>query len=361
MKAIMDFLSPNGMGQGELATYLLNHGRIDANLMRPFVGEDGRPHVVVYTGGPIDSPKSYKVQRIQANATLRRDEWKQLDEAVLKIAETRLVGIQDLVDNGLVFNLGNAMGTTVLEYHGMSDALSAEVTMDGITRAPGDRPKFSTNYMPLPIIHADYEINARVLAASRNLGNSLDVTNAERAARKVAEQLENMLFTNTTFQFGGGTIYSYLNHPNRNVQTLALAWDNASKTAAQIVQDVLDMKQASINDRHYGPWVLYVPTAYEVVLDKDYTTSTNQVTTIRQRILAIEGIKSVKVIDTLPANTVLLVQMTSDVVRLVKGMPIQSVQWQMEGNMVTKYKVMTIQVPQVRSDDNNRSGIVHLS
>jgi hypothetical protein len=77
--------------------------------------------------------------------------------------------------------------------------------------------------------------------------------------------------------------------------------------------------------------------------------------------MKIEGIKGIKVIDVLAANNVLLVQMTPDVVRLVKGMAIQNVEWQTEGRFINKYKVMTIQVPQVRSDYNQKSGIVHLA
>jgi len=53
--------------------------------------------------------------------------------------------------------------------------------------------------------------------------------------------------------------------------------------------------------------------------------------------------------------------MTSNVVRLVQGMGIQNIQWKEEGNFVTKFKVITIQVPQIRSDYNEKSGIVHLA
>lgn len=353
----IDFMGA-GVSQGEVAGYMASHGRLDPGRMRPWIGNDGRAYVTVYAGGDPKKKESYKSIQIQTNATLRRDEWKQLDEAVLAISDTRLVGIQDLISRGLVYNLSNAMGTTVLEWHDVSDAMEASLTMDGVTRSVGDRPAFTTNYMPIPIIHVDYEINTRVLAASRSLGNPLDTTSAERAARKVSEKLETMLFTNTTYTFGGGTIYSYLNHPDRNTVSLGTAW--SSDTAANILTDVYNMKQASINDRHYGPWVLYIPTAYEVVLDKDYDATTPG-TTIRERILKIAGIQDVKVIDTLTADNVLLVQMTSDVVRLVRGMGIQNVEWQTEGNFVNKYKVMTIQVPQIRSDQANRSGIVHLS
>ncbi len=359
MEPKIDFLGNSGTGQGELASHVLGTGRLDPGAMRPYVAkEDGQGYVTVYTGGDPMKPENYQV-RPQANATLRRDEWKQLDSAVLKISETRLNGVQDLISAGLTFNL-NGMGTTVLEYHTMSNAMSADLTMDAITRGQGDRPTFTTNYIPLPIIHVDYEINARVLEVSRRLGNPLDTTSAERAGRKVAEKLESMLFTDTSYSYGNGTIYSYVNEPNRNLVTLSQNWDASGKTGLEIITDVLAMKQSSITALHYGPWALYIPTDYETKMDEDYSTAKGS-NTIRQRILAIEGVNSVKIIDTLPDDTVLMVQMTSDVVRLVRGMGIQNVEWQTEGRMVTKYKVMTIQVPQIRADVDGNSGIVHLS
>ena len=36
------------------------------------------------------------------------------DTVLVTVARERLGGIQDLIDNNLVYNLGNAMGTTVL-------------------------------------------------------------------------------------------------------------------------------------------------------------------------------------------------------------------------------------------------------
>lgn len=361
LNANMDFIGAGGAAQGEIAGYMASQGRLDPNSLRPYMGRDGRSYITVFKGGDAKKPENYAAMPIQTNATLRRDEWKALDEALIRVAEQRLGGVQDLISAGLTYNLGNGMGTTVLEYHDVSDALSADMTMDGVTRAQGDRPEFTTNYLPLPIIHADYEINARVLAASRSLGNPLDTTLAERAGRKVNEKLENMLFTDTDYKFGGGTIYSYLNYPDRNQVSLSANWDASDKKPTDILEDVLKMKQASIDAYHYGPWKLYIPTGYETVLDDDYDTSGTSTQTIRQRIESISGINGVQVIDTLPADNVLLVQMTSDVVRLVQGMGLQNVEWQTEGRMITKYKVMTIQVPQIRSDQNGKCGIVHLS
>ncbi len=353
----VDFIGKEG-GQGEVAANLMTNG-LNVGKMRPYIGADGNTYVTIYKGGDPNKAENYSQLQVNSTGTLRRDEWVQLDEALLGIAESRLAGVQDLVSRGLVFNLGNAMGTTVLEHHTVSDAMEANLSMDGVTRGLGDRPNFKTNYLPIPIIHVDYEINTRVLEASRKLGNPLDTTSVERAGRRVAEQLEKMLFTNVDYSFAGGDIKSYLNYGDRNTASFT-AWTTSGKTGAQIITDVLAWKQASINAYHYGPWMLYVPTAYETKLDADYDATTPG-TTIRERILKIGGIEDVKVIDTLTDGNALLVQMTSDVVRLVRGMGIQNVQWQTEAGFVNKFKVMTIQVPQIRSDYNGKCGIVHAS
>jgi hypothetical protein len=361
LNAQMDLITLNG-AQGEVAKHFSATGQLNPNEMRPFIGQDGQAYVTVYKGGDPKKPENYAVRPVQTNATtLRRDEWKTLDQALLKLKEYRLGGVQDLIDAGLTYQIGNGMGSTVLEYHDVSNALEADLTMDGITRALGDRPVYTTNYLPLPIIHADYEINARVLAASRNLGNALDTTLVERAGRKVMEKLENMLFTNTTYAFGGGTIYSYINHPSRNIVTLAQNWDASGKTGAEIISDVLTAKQTLINAYCFGDFQIYIPTDYETVLDEDYDTSGQSTQTIRDRIMKISGVRGIKVIDTLPDDNILFVTMQPDTVRLVQGMGMQNVEWQVEGKMLTKYKVMTIQVPQIRADQDGNCGIVHMS
>lgn len=373
-QANVDLVGYNGQQvqlTGDFANYMARQG-LTPEYMRPFIdSKTFKAYVDVYVGGVYGDPTNVKnYRRIQVNAgTLRRDEWKRLDDAILKISETRLGGAMDLKNKGLTYPLGNAMGTTVLEWHDMSDMGAADMTMDGVTRSQGDRPVFQYNYLPIPIIHMDYEINARALEASRKLGNPLDTVSAERAARKCMEKLEQLFFTNVTYSFGEkdsrnlNTVYSYINHPDRNTVTLSGNWDDSATTPRDIIEDVKAMKQASIDAKHYGPWTLYIPTNYEVALDDDYedtgNTSTNK--TIRQRILEISGINDIVVVDTLPPDNVLLVQMTSDVVRLVDGMGLTNVEWKTEGNMITKYKVMLIQVPQIRSDQNGASGIVHLS
>jgi len=354
MNPQIDFIGHDSH-QGDVAGKIVGGG-FSVDKKRPFIDKDGKGYVTVYVGGDRLDHKSYKAVPTN-NATLRRDEWKQLDAAIVPIAEDRLTGVNDLVGRGLVYNLGNGMGTIVLEWHDISDAMEAELTMDGVTRGRNDRVVFGHHYLPIPILHVDYEINARELEASRRLGNPLDTSNAERAARKIMEKLEEMFFTDTDYAYGGGTIYSYLNHPDRNQVTLTGGWDDSARTGSVILKDIQALKQASIDAHRYGPWVLYLPGNFEVKMDDDYTSGYPK--GIRERIMEIGGIADVKVIDRLTSDNVLLVEMKSDVVRLVQGFGLRNVQWSEEGEMLFKFKVMTIRVPQIRSDQEGHSGITH--
>ncbi len=342
------------------ARRLLKEGLTDPGMMRPFIDEDGLPYISIFKGGDKNDPTNFESIPVN-NAALRYDEWKRLDDVVIKVARQRLVGFEDLRRNGLVYPLNNAMATTVLQWEEMSDAMEAFVSISPVRRGDGDQVDFATKSIPIPIVHVDYQLGERLLLESRNRGNGLDTTNAEQAARRVAEKLEDMLFgTASTLVYGGGTIYSYQSFPDKTTVNLAIDWDASGITAALILADVVAMKNASIADKHYGPWMLYVPTLYDTILDEDYDVAGSSLLTIRERIMKIDGIQGIKVVDRLAANKVLLIQMTSDTVDLIDGMPIQNVEWNSEGRFVHHYKVMTIQIPRIKSDYLNQSGIILL-
>jgi hypothetical protein len=93
-------------------------------------------------------------------------------------------------------------------------------------------------------------------------------------------------------------------------------------------------------------------------MDDDYRATDSR--TLRQRLRQIDAITDVRRLDFLTSTyTFLLVQMTSDVARAINGMDITTVQWETQGGMRVNFKVMAIQVPQIRSDFNGRTGIVH--
>ena len=343
----------NGRANGSVAQRLMANG-MNPLALKPWIGSDGQVYMTQIVNG--------KAQAIplHVNATLRKDEWKEIDQAVVMAAQDRMVGVADLYSRNLVYRIGNGLGKTVLEYEDIDDLTDAELTMDAITPSKKDRPNYELKYLPLPIVHKDFSFNARVLAASRTTGQPLDTTTAALAARRVIDKVETMLFQGaSTYSYGGGTLYGYLDHPQRNTVTLTQNWDASGKTGTEIVDDVLAMKQASIDARHYGPWVLYIPTAYETVLDDDHKTNSER--TIRERILAISGIQDIKVADKLTANKAVLVEMNAETVRMVEGMAINTVEWEENGGFTMNFKVLTIMVPQIRADQNGHCGITVLS
>jgi len=198
------------------------------------------------------------------------------------------------------------------------------------------------------------------LLASRSLGQPLDLAQAERAARLVAEQTEAILFNGASVTVGGGTIQGYTTASNRNTGSLTADWTTA--TGEQVKDDVLSMVTALVGDNMYGPYWLYVPTDYFVALGDDFKSNSDKTT--MQRILEIPGVEQVKASSNLTGGAsgeVVLVQPTRDVVDLVIGAQPTTVQWETEGGMVSNFKVLSIMIPRIKSDANSQSGIAHYS
>ncbi len=235
----------------------------------------------------------------------------------------------------------------------------AEIDMSGLTGSEEDTPNYLTASVPVPVIHKDFRVNMRRLEASRRFGEGIEVTASQIAGRVVAEASEGMLFSGEAITVDGATIYGYTNHPDRNTVDLTTAWTSiATANNYLIIADVIAMQNASRSDRHYGPWILYIPTAYESKMDEDYRANDNR--TVRDRIKALAGIQDVKVADFLPANNVVLVQLSRETVDLATAQDISTVNWSENGGMSNKFKVMAVWVPRLKSDFDGRMGLVHL-
>lgn len=341
----MDFIL-GGQATGSVASRLMQNN-FDPGALRPFLGEDGRSLITVNGQSLVTN----------APATLRKDEWKLLDEAVTRAAKPRLRVFGDLRSNNLQYVIPNGMAKTILEDEKQSDIDEATVSMDGLTQSTGDRPLYSLNTLPLPIIHKDFRFSARQVMVSRNGSTPLDTSTAELAARRVAEQIEALTLGTSSFVFGGGTIYGYKNFPSRLTKTLTNP-TNVGWTPATLVSEILAMKSQSQAAYHYGPWFCYCAPAWDKYMDDDYSAAKGDLT-LRQRIGMIEGIDAPTTADYLTNYDLLLVQKTPDVVRAVIGMDVVTVQWETQGGMELNFKVMAILVPQVRADYNGNTGIVH--
>lgn len=296
--------------------------------------------------------------------TLRHEDWKFFDDALVQEAVIRLVGVADLIAAGLTKPVPNSLGKMVFGYEKVTDMDPATTSLDGISRTGNDRQEFDLSQIPLPITHKDFFINLRALSASKERGESLDTTQVRTAGRVVAEQLEKMLFQGGP-QFGGLPIYGYMTHPDRVTSVNfdgGKDWGDASKTGPSYLADVLAALTALHANRMFGPYWIYVPADAGVVLDNDYvpTAGTNSTGTIRARLEQITNIKGVRVADQLPTGNVIIVQATQDVTCWVNGEQLQTVQWDEYGGFEINFKAFAIGVPLIRSDAAGRSGVCHI-
>lgn len=343
--------------------------------------------------------------------TLRKEEWIELDRVVLREARFRMRAWADLAQANS-FGGFNGMNKLLLEHETMSDPGEALVDMDGLTQGRGDAPKFQLEGLPLPITHSDFWFPARQLGISRNTGTPLDTTMGEASGRRIAESLEKqtigteagIVYGGNSTQVGGygrtSQVYGYINFPQRLTSVTGYVPTGTGRAGTGWVPqdtllDILSALQTIRLNKFFGPFMLYHSNDWDQYLDRDYILTggaTVATQTLRKRLMAIgkedapmgpeasfqsgNVILGVRRLDFLTGSEVastdaaypmgahpfrmLLVQMTQDVCRAVNGMDITTIQWESVGGMRVNFKVLCIQVPQLRASQAGKCGIMDL-
>lgn len=345
---------------GSLGQQLLNND-FNSNVLRPYVGDNGRgSYITVNDGHDGKGRPKYRSKLVgNAPATLRRDEWKLFDQALIRPVKEGMRAVSDLRAAGLQLIIPNGMGKTVLEYQTVGDITPATVSMDPARQSERDAPTYDIGGLPLFIIHKDFSFTARQLAVARNGGVPLDTTTAELATERVVEEAEKILLgVSGSFSYAGYTAYGYLTFPDRIVKNDITSPETGGWTADVLVSELLEMRQLSRAAFHRGPWVVYFSDDWDPFLDEDYSATKGDITT-RDRLRRIDGISDVRTLDYLTGSyTIIMVEQKASTVRMVVGMEPQTIQWQTLGGMEFNFKVMTMMVPQLRADTNGTSGIV---
>lgn len=306
----------------------------------------------------------YNTKCLRTNKSLLKDEWIRFDTTIMKTLRIRLNAAQDLMTRGLVDTM-DGLAFSLLQWTKESRTEEVNVSMDPQVGGRSEALDFTNVSIPLPIFHAEYFIGDRQLRTSRRGGAPLDTSMARNKTKDIAEKVEKTVVTGlNSYKFGtgtdAGTIYGYTDFPDRGTYTIPAAWDLAGTSGKEIVTDVIAMKQLAVAMKHYGPFVLYIPQNFEGKMDEDYADAKNT-NTIRDRILAIQSIEEVKVLDVLPDDNVVLVQMTEDSVQLVNGLPLSNTEWESRGGFTHNFMIWTIMLPRLFSDYDGNSGIIHAS
>lgn len=394
---INDRVAPGGQLQEQLG--MPGDMRFDPGLFRPFINRNGERCVTIHTGkfvwddkrnAEVPEYKTYAVRDLQrrgidlpvfnTTTSLRKEQWIEIDRRVVMATRTRLRAAQFLKDR-VPYGGFNAMARMTLEYEAASDPGEALVSMDGLAEGRNDRPRYSLRSVPLPIIHADAQMSSRLLAQSRNGGTPLDLTMIEANSRRIAEKVEDITIgiedgvnygtvtTGPTAHTGESQVYGLLNYPY--VATKTDMSNPSSSDPDDTVQDVLEMRSQMYDAGFYGPFVIFHSTDWDAYLDKDYAVGTASAglaapsVTLRERLRRIEGITDVMRLDRLTptatnshAFTMLMVQVTSEVIDFVNGMEPTVIQWTEKGGMDIRFKIMTIQQARPKHDFNDNCGIL---
>lgn len=388
-------------GHGPVAE-LLGTAGFNPSLFRPYFGEDNHAYVDVRNSqGQMEAVRvrDLRDNGIQlpnvVNATsLRKEQWVEMDQAVLKAARYRLRAWGDLAASSTK-NV-NGMGKMILEHEAMSDFGSAMQDMDVLSEDRDDDPTYQNQGIPLPLTHAGFRLGARRLAISKSDGGEgLDVTKAEVCGRRVAELVEaQTIGTRNGVAYGGtghyGTaglaygrtsaVYGYTNFPSRMTKTNLTAPTGSNPEVT--ISEILSMRQTMLNAKFGGPFMLYHSNDWDTYLDNDYARlgGNNASMTLRDRIRRIEGIQDVRRLDLLFASqvaattgptfpttvdntlkpfTLIMVQMTPDVAQAINGLSLTTIQWEEKGGMELRFKVMCIWVPRLRADYYGNCGVLH--
>ena len=301
-----------------------------------------------------------KAQALRSNDLLRKDEWKELDRALVEIATVRLRPLDLLRSRGLVRNL-DGLGVLLSQYEQLGDMTDAEISMSGVARTQEDSADFTLNSVPIPVISKDFRINIRRLLASRRGpngvggGESIDVTQVRQASRKVAEKMVSMLFNGYGGNLDGNTIKGLTNSTSGNTFSTGGDWG----TPDNIYSTILSAKGVLEADYFFGPYGLFVAnTQFNQMLQ---FRSANVTQTTLQAVQQIPQLSFIEPADQLADGTAVMFQLTSDVIDLAIAQDIMVVEWDEHGGLTAQFKVMAAYAPRPKADANGNSGIVYIT
>jgi Family of unknown function (DUF6260) len=305
------------------------------------------------------------VAQFRAMRPLPENAQKLIDNAVIRVGMDRLSVVADLLAEGMTYDLGqNFWGITQIQWDEINEAGGAHRTMEPRARGENFIVDRQPVVIPVYLTWDSFELGIRTLSASQRAGAPLDTTLIEQATRRVNEGLEDAAINGIPVPVFGSAVPGMLNAPNVNAFTYASneAWDAAGKTGQEIINDVLGMIAMARADKMWGPYNLYIPGAYGVALNKNFTDGvTTFPITVRARIEEmIFGGRNIRVreADMLPANRTILMQMTSSVMDLVTGQEPTVISWDSEGGLGMNWLVLACMVPRVKSTFTDQSGIV---
>jgi hypothetical protein len=348
-------------GTQDVATLLLENN-MDYNCLRRFRSNNPKDKRSYMTQNYYDQKEDKVKQKVvvtNAPSTLRYDEWKRIDQAVVTAGRPKLRIVSDLEAAGLGVTIPDGMGTIVIQHQLSGFAGNAIISMDGLRESDRDRILHDIGQIPLPIIHEDFSFSLREIMVSRRGGTPLDTAMAREAARNVADTADKWhAGIIDSYTYAGSTVYGIRNFPDRLTKVLTLP-TAAGWTPETTANEVAEMIQQATDVFKGGPFGAYFSTGWSIFFNRDYSPVAPGYGTLMGRLRQTEEVAWWRKLEFLTGFEILLVQLDPMNIETLNGMPLTTLQWDSHGGMQLNFKVMTIRVPRIRSDANSKSGIIH--
>lgn len=280
-----------------------------------------------------------------------------VDSRVVAVSGERLNIIKRFLAAGLVYDLPNWWSVATVSRYALGDAGRARVSMNPKGRGERFRRDRKRYTLPIPCIWTDFSFQRRELAMAARTGVPLETAHIDQAIRNCDETAEDMFF------YGGPAVHGnpipgLLSTTSLYTLTGNTAW--TAQTGENILKDVNNMLEVQRLNGFRGPQELIVPGNYNTRLGEDYKATGDKTTLqrIKELVTADGQPINITVSDRLPANTVLMVQMTSDVVDMVYGQGPTSFSWTDGPGLETFWFVVACIVPRVFPNYLGKYGIV---
>lgn len=305
--------------------------------------------------------KGVNVAEYRTFESLPRTAWEYIDDMIVRIAKSELVGIADLKATPGVSIPFNGLGASVYTMYAASGMSDATMAMTPDTRGESDTLDLRPISVPLPVTVKDFPVNTKQVAMALRDGIPLQGILSEEALYKLMYKIEDHLF-NGSYTNGAATSYGYTTFPDRQEYTIPVTW--TTQDPDLIYKDVSEMCQLSRTINHFGPWVLYIPIQYAVVIDQDYHIGTGDYPvngSLRQRLGMIPDLQDIKISKNLANDNVVLVEMNPTTVKLIEGIEPTVVDWTMPAapTWTHNFKALAMQVPMFLSDYDSNVAIMH--
>lgn len=291
---------------------------------------------------------------------LPTDAEKAFDGTIARAGRTRLNLVADMIAAGMVKPLPNWLGTPTLFYNKLTDVGYAQRAMIPKTRGERQIADITETGIPVFLTFDDFSFDIRTLLTANRAGYAIDTVHSEMATYNVNSAIEDQALYGLTdsagnqFTIKGLSAPGFLTNPANTFTFVGgEGWAAAGHTGEEILTDIKAGIATLVADNKDGPYNLYVPLDYWLKLSDDYKSATSG--TIMQRINELGNV-TVKLLRSLPADTVLLIEMKPTTADIVLGQEPAMISWSDQNGWERYYVVLACAVTRLKSDADGGEG-----